>query len=329
MESDAGRLPLKGMVRIKPRRVRRTGDDAPAASLARYTMRMTGWHQAGAALLAIAVAVVNLAPIDLQRRIVDDAITPGDARLLLLLAAVYIGAVLVARAGKLALALLQGWLAESAARYTREHLDDVANVDGEGPGTAVSIIGSEVERLAGFVGAAPSTAAADAATLLAILAWMLWVEPAIALVGIALLLPQVLLAPLLQRRVNRLVRLRVSLMRSLGERVASREAGLDTLLDRVFANRMAIHAWKAVMKGLLNLANQLAPLGILLWGGFMVIEGETTLGVVIGFLTGLDRMSAPARGLIAFYRQSEQARVQHDLIASWMTGERKPAGGAA
>jgi ABC-type bacteriocin/lantibiotic exporter with double-glycine peptidase domain len=50
----------------------------------------------------------------------------------------------------------------------------------------------------------------------------------------------------------------------------------------------------------------------------MVIEGETTIGVVVAFISGFDRMSTPLRELIAYYRIAAQASVQHRMIARWM-----------
>ncbi|MDF1524578.1 MAG: hypothetical protein P1P87_17385, partial [Trueperaceae bacterium] len=79
-------------------------------------------RQAGVALLAVAASVIGLAPIELQRRIIDDAITAGDAGLLVTLALVYLGVVVAQQALKLALRLAQGWLGESAVHYTRTHL---------------------------------------------------------------------------------------------------------------------------------------------------------------------------------------------------------------
>ena len=46
---------------------------------------------------------------------------------------------------------------------------------------------------------------------------------------------------------------------------------------------MAIHLTKFLLKGTINLANNLAPLGVLVVGGWFVLEGATTVGVVVAF----------------------------------------------
>ena len=75
---------------------------------------------------------------------------------------------------------------------------------------------------------------------------------------------------------------------------------------------------KFAMKGFVNLLNALAPLSALVFGGYLVIQGETTIGVVVAFISGFDRLAAPLRELIAYYRLAAQAHVQHEMVARWM-----------
>jgi ABC-type bacteriocin/lantibiotic exporter with double-glycine peptidase domain len=63
-------------------------------SLAGFVWRASGAHQFYVGLLAVAVALCNLAHIVLQRRFVDDAITQGDLKALLILGGVYLAIIL-------------------------------------------------------------------------------------------------------------------------------------------------------------------------------------------------------------------------------------------
>jgi ABC-type bacteriocin/lantibiotic exporter with double-glycine peptidase domain len=72
------------------------------------------------------------------------------------------------------------------------------------------------------------------------------------------------------------------------------------------------------MKSTTNLLTNSAPLSVLLMGGWLVIEGRTTVGVVVAFLSGLQRLEDPLRELLNVYRLAAQARVRHDMIARWM-----------
>lgn len=313
---------------LDPAEIERTGDDAPAKGLWRYVRRMTGWRQAGLCALALLAAGLNLAPIEIQRRIVDQAIVAGEAGLLVGLGAAYVAVVVAHQLVKFTLHTGQSWLSESTILYTRGHL---MGLYGEGragpdaaPGEAVSIIGAEVEKLGGFVGTAPSAAFTDVSLLLGVVGYMLWVDPAVAAIGLALILPQVLLTPLMQRRINRLMQRQLIYSRRFGARVAvlrdETKKGADamSIARSLYRNRIAITIWKEAMKGALNLLSAAGPLSMLVVGGWMAINGHTTVGVLVAFLSGFNRMSDPIRNLIAFYRQAQQASVQHGMIARWM-----------
>ncbi len=283
---------------------------------------MTGRQQIGLCLLAIATALIGLVPVDLQRRVIDGPISDGDLRELVLLGLVYLGVVLVHRVLRLVLLLWQSWLAESTVLYVRDHLIGLygkREPEDRSSGEAVSIVGAEVDRLGGFAGQAPSQAVANVAMLLGIFGYMLWMSPEVAGLSVALVLPQVLLMPLIQRRLNRLVNRRILMLRALGEDVSQETVGEpNARLKAIFHNRMAFQFWKNLMKAILNTLNLLAPLAVLGWGGYLVIQGETTVGVLVAFLSGFDRLAAPVRELLTFYRNAQQAAVQHNSIARWM-----------
>ncbi len=311
---------------VDPRAVERTGDDSPATSLPRYIWRMSGRHQIGAGLIAIMVAILDLIPIELQRRIVDGALEKDSYELLMLYGATYFGVVVVHQLTKYALRLYQGWISESAIVYSRTHLFKVYRErveDGEeDSGSAVSILTNEIDKLGGYVGEGVTQAATNIALLIGAVIYMMIVEPTIALFGLAFMVPQILLTPLLQKRLNALIEVRVSYMRDLsaiatdGERV--RNQGEEDILPKVYNNRMRFFFVKFGMKMILNFLNTLAPLTVLIYGGYLVLEDATTVGVIVAFLAGFQRVSEPLRELISFYRTTAQANVQHTMISDWM-----------
>ena len=318
-------MAVEGQPAIAPRTIERTGDDAPTKTVWGYIRRMSGWHQAFACLLAIATSAVHLVPIELQRRVIDDAISASNVRLLIILGAAYAGALLLNSVMKFLLRMYQSWLSESAIIYTRRHLLSLyaghVHQDEEA-GRVVSIVGQEADRLGSFVGEGPSEACASVALFIGAIGYMAIVQPAIAAVSIGLLVPQILLTPVIQRRLNRLIEQRLALLRELGDEIASGEEGHEEptgrLLVHVYRNRIAFYFWKFFMKVALNLLNGLAPLSILIWGGWLAIQGQTTLGVLVAFISAFDRISSPVRQLITFYRLANQAAVQHEMIAKWM-----------
>lgn len=311
----------------EPLNIGKTGDNSPASSILKFVWRMSGWHQVIACCAAIVVTLLNLAPLELQRRIVNEVVETQDIPMLVRFGIMYVTLILVHQVAKFSLRLYQGWLTESATLYTRTHLlnlyDDTLESDADNnSGRAVSIVGAEVEKLGGFVGEALSQACANIATLLGVAIYMFVIEPKIALFALAVLLPQVLLTPVIQRRLNDLVEERIGLIRDMGDEISEMDEETRdkclSVVPEIFENRMKFLLLKHAMKSLLNLLNALGPISVLLFGGYMVMMGETQVGVIVAFLSGFDRLSSPIRELIGFYRVAAQADVQHRLIAKWM-----------
>lgn len=315
---------------LKPRRIGRTGDDSPAGSVWGYVRRMTGRAQVAAFVLALAATGLALAPIELQRRMIDDAVSAGDVRLLALLGGAYLVVVVVQQVVKFGLRATQSWMSESAVLYTRRHLwgihrngRDGGSGERESDRDVVAILTREVEALGGFAGGAPSQAFANVSLLLAMLVYMFWVSPMVAAAGLALLAPQILLTPLMQRRLNRLIEIRLRLMRgftaAVGGDASIAESEYRRRLGGLYRSRISFDLWKFLMKSALNLLNNLAPLGVVAIGGLMVIRGEATIGVVVAFVSGFSRLGDPIRQLISFYREAAEAEVRHRMIAKWMS----------
>ncbi len=310
----------------KPRDVVQTGDDRAAASVWQFVWRMTGWHQIAACCAAVVGALLNLAPIELQRRIVNEVVESQNFGLLINLGLAYFALIVVHQLSKLALRMYQAWLTESTNRYTRRHLlnlyGDQEDIDDANSGRAVSIIGTEIEKLGGFVGEALSQACANTALLLGVLVYMFVVEPAIAVFALGFMVPQIILTPLMQRKLNMLVEDRVALVRELGDHVSQVDAPIqdkgEKLLSKIMSNRMRFDLLKFSLKAALNLISALGPLSVLIYGGYLVMQGDTQVGVIVAFISGFDRISGPVRELTSFYRVAEQARVQHEMIAKWI-----------
>jgi ABC-type bacteriocin/lantibiotic exporter with double-glycine peptidase domain len=305
-------------------------------SLRGFIWRASGAHQFYAGFMAICVALLTFVPIDLQRRIVDEAIERSDVAALLFLGGLYVLTVLTEGALKYALQVYQGWVGESAVKTSRDQLAAIAAERSEqdrSGGQTVNVIGREIDAVGGFVGTSISEFVINLTLLAAIAAYMLYIQPVIALVGALFLAPQVMLALYMQRDLNVLVERQVGLVRKLGsETIEDRDdsARKETLegkegefrtIGAIFRNRMRFNALKFGLKALLNAVNAMGPLMVLLVGGYLVIKGQTTIGTVVAFVSGFERLSGPLRDLLNFYREYEQARVQHRMIVQWTQGK--------
>lgn len=301
-------------------------------SLARFTWRITGAHQIYAGFVAVCVAVLDFAPVDLQRRIIDGAIMDKSVETLVVLCGVYLAVVLLQAGLKYALQVYQSWLAESVLKVAREQLSSIAaeRQTDKVPGQTVNVISSEIEQVCGFIGESISQAVVNLSFLVVIGLYLLWAEPMIVLFSAVLLLPQALLAPWLQSKLNRLIERQVGLVRKLGDQITAESSakppqrGPSDTIWRIYRNRMKFFLLKFGLKALLNFASAMAPLTALLVGGVMVINGQTTIGTVVAFVSGFDRIGSPMRDLLVFYRTAAQASVQHEMITSWMEGHQEP-----
>jgi ABC-type bacteriocin/lantibiotic exporter with double-glycine peptidase domain len=166
--------------------------------------------------------------------------------------------------------------------------------------------------------------------MIAIIGYMLVVQPDVALLALALLAPQVAIAPWLQRRINRLNEHRLGLLRDLSDRIVEREEqnrdqpALLRSLDAIYENHIRIYLIKFLMKAATNSLGALAPLTVLLVGSYFVMIDETTIGVVVAFISGFQRLAEPVSELLTYYRTAAQANVQHGMIADWMRDEPQP-----
>lgn len=300
-------------------------------SLSRFVWRASGAHQFYVGSIAIAVALLNFVPIDLQRRIVDVAIANRDVDTLIFLGALYLGVIVSQAALKYVLLVYQGWVGESAVKLSRDQLAEVASERSShehgSSGQTVNVIGREIDGVGGFVGVSISEFVVNLTFLVVILAYMLYIQPLIALISLIFLIPQIVLALYMQGELNTLIERQVGLVRQLGDEAVGQAASNPRARRRkfptigaIFDNRLRFYFLKYGLKTLLNLANAIGPLMVLVVGGWMVIQGQTTIGTVVAFISGLERLSSPLRDLLNFYREFQQAKVQYEMIAKWVDG---------
>jgi hypothetical protein len=128
----------------------------------RYVLETSGLHQLFLLLLTVGVFLLEVVPLELQRRIVNDLVKHRDYRLVIVLRAVYAGAVLVQGGTKLVLNVYRSWVGERATRDLRPRVRLLvsspcsASSGSEAQGIQASMIVAEVEPIGGFVGASVS-----------------------------------------------------------------------------------------------------------------------------------------------------------------------------
>jgi ABC-type bacteriocin/lantibiotic exporter with double-glycine peptidase domain len=187
------------------------------------------------------------------------------------------------------------------------------------------MISTEAETVGKFVGDCISTPIVQAGTLLSVLSYMLYTEPLLGLVVLFIAMPQLVVVPLVQRRINRQTRERVRTLRQAGDLVVDNIRGggeaanslrgqLGEAFATIYAVRLRVFKLKFGLKFLVSALQSVGLFALLFAGGIMVLNGRTEIGIVVAFISGLDRVLDPWRELIAFVRSTSAARVQFDLI---------------
>jgi ABC-type multidrug transport system fused ATPase/permease subunit len=306
------------------------GTSALPSSLYAYVWKTSMAGQIRICLMTAIVAPLAMAPLELQRRIVEDAVGSRDMRMLALFVAAYLVVVLVQNGIKYAVNLTKGRVLEDVARDIRYRVlasslaasGSSSAIDG---GTTVSILAAESEDVGGFASESFSVPLLQAGTIFAVAGYLLWVEPLIAIFAIVIYLPQAIVVPRVQHAINRLARTKTWLVRKLGRNVSdanSRRAVFPdewrvraaNLIDNVLATRMKIYVRKFALTFLGNVLDGLGPIAVLGIGGYLVTRGETEIGTLIVFISGFQKMSGPWDELINFYRTASNAGIAYRLI---------------
>jgi ABC-type multidrug transport system fused ATPase/permease subunit len=135
-------------------------------------------------VLTMIVAPLSAVPLELQRRIFDDALTARNLNLLAILSGTYFAVVCVQGALKYLLNMIKGMAVETIARDLRTTIVKQArsgkfhgrkNETDLNDSTVVAMIAAETEDVAGFGGEALSLPLLNAATIVYVAGYLLWV----------------------------------------------------------------------------------------------------------------------------------------------------------
>lgn len=290
--------------------------------------------------MALLTLPLTLAPIELQRRMIDGAIANSDIAALALLAGIYALVIFLQQGVKFIYNVLRGRISEHLNRTMRGRIVEGAADDGDGTddGETVSMLTNEVEPVGGFGGDAYAQIVTEAGVLLTIFAYMFYTEFWLAVVAVIAFIPQALATPLVQDRINEQSAARVKEIRAVGSDVMDVRKGNEqkrrrarARIARIFDIRLLIFKLKFGLKALLNFLDHGADLVVLGIGGYMVIGGQTEIGVVVAFLSGLDRLRSPWRTLISYFRVLSDAQLRFgmmrekmDIFGDSQTGDRVP-----
>ena len=307
--------------------MRPTGYPLPA-SIFRYVFAVSWSHQIALVILTVVTFLLEVVPLEIQRRVVNDLVKERSFKVVVTLCAAYAGFVLAQGATKLGLNVYRGWVGENAIRDLRRHVLAylrVARAAAPGPearGVAAAIIVGEVEPIGGFVGNSVSEPLLQAGILLSVLGYIVHIDRWMAAAAFALFVPQLIFVPLMQGAINRRAGARVWILRQLGvsavdTRAASaeRDRSDGKRIDRVLQLNMGIYKFKFSMNFLMNICSHLQVVAALLIGGWMVHTDQLEVGGVVAFISGAGRLNDPWGDLVNYFRDFSLTQVKYDLVA--------------
>jgi ABC-type multidrug transport system fused ATPase/permease subunit len=296
-----------------------------------YIWQVSARHQVALCLLAVAVFLLSTVPLELQRRIVNDAIKNGSIQTIVWLAFAYAAVALAEGGIKLGMNIYRSWVSEKAVRHLRQSVsamtgdaiskDDKARAEG----TEISMIVSEAEPIGGFVGTSLSEPLLQGGILVSVFGYLVYLEPRIALLSILVFSPQMVFVPLIQGAINRRAAERIGTLREVsggivgaGDGDARAASALDGGIDHVFALNMGIFKLKFTMNFLMNLMHNMGVATALGVGGYYAVKGEIEVGTVVAFVSGLAKVNDPWGDLVNWFREMSVVSVRYRLVADAM-----------
>lgn len=291
--------------------------------------------------------------LDLPKQIVNDAIDGdifprevlgrewGQVDYLMLLSFTFLGLVIINGGLKYVINVYRGIVGERMLRRLRFSLVHqvfrfpLPQFRSVSEGEIVAMVTTETEPLGGFVGEAFSLPAFQGGMLITALIFMFVQDPILGIAAIALYPVQAWLIPKLQKKVNMLGKERVKTVRKLSERIGETVAGVSEIhahdtaqyeladfshqLGTIFGIRMKIYRLKFLIKFINNFLAQVTPFFFFSIGGYLVIEGDLSIGALVAILAAYKDLGPPWKELLNFYQRMEDARIKYDQLIERFT----------
>jgi ABC-type multidrug transport system fused ATPase/permease subunit len=285
-------------------------------------------------LLVILITVfARVLPLEMQKRIVNEAIRFGDIQLLFIYCGSYLAAVVVATGLKYLISALQNLIGERALADMRKALyHHILTLPlnffrKTQPGLVVSSLVTELASAGNFVGMAIGVPVASILTLFAFAGYLIWLNPLLALISLSIYPMVLILLPRLQHQANKANKRRVDTTRTLSGKIGEAISGIheihgngsyrienrryDKMIDKLYKIRIVWNLYKFSVKSVNNFFNNLSPFLVFILGGYLAIKGRLDLGALVAFISAQEKIYDPWKELIAFYQVYQDASVRY------------------
>ena len=295
-------------------------------------------------LVLIAVTVfARVLPLEMQKRIINEAIRLSDVDLLILYCGIYLVSVLAASGLKYLITVLQVMISQrTLTRMRKELFAHIISLPlgyfrNTQPGLVVSSLVSELALPANFVGMAVAVPVINLLTLVAFAVYLFFLNAWLAALSLSIYPIVVFLVPLLQRKVNQANKERVDVTRTLSDRIQETISGIHevhgnaayaiendkfgSIADRLYRIRLRWDFFRASIKVSNNFFVSLGPFLIFILGGYLTIQGRLELGALVAFLSAQEKLYDPWKELIEFYQAYQDGNVTYDKTMRYFDSE--------
>ncbi len=288
-------------------------------------------------LLVVIIMVTVFArvlPLEMQKRIVNQAISLRKIDLLLRYCSIYIVAVVTASGLKFLINILQTLIAQRATAEMRKELYHhlltlpLNFFRKTQQGTIVNALAAELALPGNFVGMAVAVPVSNILTLLAFAGYLFWLNPLLAAVSLSIYPAVIFLIPLLQKRVNHANKQRIDKARVMSSKVAETVSGIheiqsngsfgienrkfDRIVEQLYKIRVRWSLFRFGIKSTNNFFVSLGPFLIFILGGYLAIRGQLALGSLVAFLSAQEKLYDPWKELIEFYQVYQDGSVSYN-----------------
>lgn len=289
-------------------------------------------------LVILASLFFRVFPLEMQKRIINEAIHLKDEQLLFIYCGLYMGAVVLAAVSKYAINVMQTVIGQKILVEMRSELYrhllqlPLPFYRKVPPGTVISAMTAELNGIGFFLGGALAIPVTSVLTFLVFLGFMFSLSPLLALLSIVIYPLEMIVIPLLQKRYNRLNKKRIKTTRAMSNVVNEGVSGIQEIHAnasyQLEEKRMAafIETLYGILKRLFivkygikfanNMFQSFGPFILFLVGGYLTINGQFTLGALVAFLSAYEKVYDPWKEMMEYYQALQNAQVLYRQVMS-------------
>ena len=317
-------------------------------SLFRFIWKFSARQQLFILFLTVLSYPISYILLELPKQIVNDAVQ-GDGfpremqgfefdqiSYLFLLCITFLALVVVSNGLKLWINVYKGRLGERMLRRLRFELFQrvlrfrLPHFRKVSSGEIIPMITAEVEDVGGFVGDAIALPAYQGGLLVVQVGFIFMQDPLLGLAAVSSYPLQAYIIPKLQKKVVLLSRQRVKNVRVISDKLGEAITGVheihanDTsalhsadIADRLYENfkiRYEIYNRKYFIKFVNNFMNQLTPFFFYLIGGYLVIQGNLSIGALLAVIAAYKDLAGPWKELLAYYQLVADVQVKYQTV---------------